>query len=397
MNPFPRHAKLAVAFASLLISLSGCASQKNAQGPVFFPPAPNLPRVQYLKGISSSADVEPSSNSVSLFSIGQVDRKKVRPIIKPYGVAASAGRIYVADLAGQILIMDLAKQTFEKLKGDNGTGKLKKPVNLAADRLGYLFVADIGRKEIMVYDPQGEFVKAVGGEHDMNPGGVAVDDDRIYVLDIRHRAIRVFDRESYELIKEIGKGDDPEKSLSMPITMVMDKKGIIRVTNAGNGKVMSYDRDGHFLGAFGQMGDGFGQFSRPKGITADGNGYLYVVDAAFQNVQVLTEQGRILMYFGGAKGYGGMNLPAGIALSSDNLEYFQGLADKDFELEQVIVVANQFGDPKLSIYGFGKQRGIDYDKEYKRIQEDRERKARAELEKRKASDAPKKEQGGASR
>lgn len=387
--------KRVTALIALVASLAGCASQQAATETVFFPPAPNLPRVQYLAGISSSEDVEGKQNSFSLLSVGGVEQKKVRLIIKPYGLAAAGGKIYVADIAGQVLILDLAKKTFDKLKGDNGIGKLKKPSNLTVDSRGFLYVSDVGRKELLIYDDQGEFLKAIGRELDLFPGPVAVDDDRLYVLDTRRSSVRVLDRTSFEQIKEIGRSDDPEQALSLPISMVMDQKGVLRITNAGNGKVMSFDRDGHFLSAFGQLGDGFGQFSRPKGIAADGNGYLYVIDSAFQNVQVLTEQGRILMFFGGADlKTGGMNLPAGITLSKDNLPYFQTLADKNFEIEQVVLVANQFGDPKIGIYGFGKQRGIDYEKEYKRIQEERERKAKETLDRQK-NDPPKKEQGTA--
>lgn len=391
-----RLTKLAACSVAYLILLSACAGQKKAQGPVFFPPAPNLPRIQYLTGITSSQDVEGAASSLSLLSFGGADQKKLRPIIKPYGVAAAKGKIYVADIAGQVLIIDLPNKSFEKLKGDNGVGKLKKPINLAVDAQGFLYVADNGRKEVLVYDAQGEFVRSVGRDFDLTPGSVAVDEDRIYILDVRKGFIQVVDRVSFERVKEIGKNDDPAQSLSLPISMALDGKGVLHVTNAGTGKVMSFDRDGHFLSSFGQMGDGFGQFSRPKGIAADQNGNLMVVDAAFQNVQVLTDKGRVLMFFGGAEGaIGGMNLPAGITTSSDNMEYYQKLADKNFELEQIVLVVNQFGNPKIGIYGFGKQKGIDYEKEYQRVQSERERKARELMEKGKAAGGAGKEPGAA--
>ncbi|MBU5637966.1 hypothetical protein KOM00_14650 [Geomonas sp. Red69] len=386
-------ARLGLFAAVFSLLLSGCAGTRGARGPVFFPPAPDLPRIQYLGGFSNSADVEGKDTSLSLLSIGGVDQKKVIPIVKPYGVAVGKGKIYIADLGGRVLIADPANKTFTRLKGDNGIGKLKKPIQLAVDELGSLFVADNGRKEVLVYDPQGEFVRAVGLGGDAAPASVAVDAERLYVLDTRKGAIRVFDRQTFEQVKEIGTGDGAEQSLSLPITMAIDSKGVIRVTNAGNGKVMSFDKDGHFIAAFGDIGDGFGQFSRPKGIAVDDNGYLFVVDAAFQNVQVLNEKGQILMYFGGVIPYGGMNLPAGVAVGKDSSGYYQGLAEKNFEVEQIVVVANQFGDPKVGIYGFGKQKGIDYDKEYQRILKERLQRIQELKEKQKVAPPSGKETG----
>ena len=54
---------------------------------------------------------------------------------------------------------------------------------------------------------------------------------------------------------------------------------------------------------------------------------------------------------------GALNLPAGIALTTEDLDYFQTLADPDFILEQVIFVTNQMGDAKVSIYGLGHKKG----------------------------------------
>jgi acetoacetate decarboxylase len=56
-----------------------------------------------------------------------------------------------------------------------------------------------------------------------------------------------------------------------------------------------------------------------------------------------------------------MNLPADIAVTSENLEFYQKLAAPDFILEQVIFVTNQYGDDKVAIYGLGKMKGLKYE------------------------------------
>jgi hypothetical protein len=91
------------------------------------------------------------------------------------------------------------------------------------------------------------------------------------------------------------------------------------------------------------------------------------------------------MYFGGADALAGsMNLPAGIAVTRDNLDYYQTLASPDFELESVLLVTNHFGDNRLGVYGIGKLRGVDYEKEYQAVRKELEEMARKEKERRAA-------------
>lgn len=368
---------------SLLLALAGCGPTKTAvQGPVFFPPAPSLPRLQFLTGISNSDDVEGKTSNVSLFAYGEKARKRAHPILKPHGITAANGKVYVADIAGQVVILDLPKKSFELLKGNKGGGKLKQPVSVAIDEGGLIYVADVARKEVLIYDQEGEFLKAMGSGLNIAPTDLAVDFERVYLLDTKGAVIKVLDRVTGEFIMDIGKGFPAESRLFLPTNFVLEKNGIIRVTNAGNGKIISCDRDGNFVGSFGELGDGFGQFSRPKGITVDDNEEIFVVDGGFQNVQMFNEKGRILTYFGGNKlVVGGLNLPSGIAVSTDNIPYFQTLAAADFQVDHVIFVTNQFGDPRVSIYGFGKRKGIDYDLEYKKLREENEKKARDAIEK----------------
>jgi hypothetical protein len=48
-----------------------------------------------------------------------------------------------------------------------------------------------------------------------------------------------------------------------------------------------------------------------------------------------------------------LNLPAGIAVTKDNLQIFQQQAAPGFQLEKVIFVLNQYGKPSISVYGLG--------------------------------------------
>ncbi len=350
---------MVLALALVAFGLTGCGARKLGSGePVFWPPDPNPPRVQFLKGISASKDVTGDKASVKILSLSNEEEDTNKIIAKPYGIASNKGRIYVVDtIQNNVAIFDLVKQTYEILPGSKGQGKLKKPINIAVASDGNVFVADTFRKEVMMYDEMGNFVRAYGKDIQMKPVDVAVDDKNIYALDISNNEIKVIDRQSGDLAGSIGKGSETQQGLSLPTNLTMDKDGYLYVTNAGTGKVVKLDRDGHIVHTFGGLGDSFGEFGRPRGISVDDKGRIYVADASHQNVQIFNETGRILMFFGDpGYVYESLNLPAGVMVIRDNLDYFQKLAAPNFILEEVIVVTNQFGPVKVSFYGLGQMK-----------------------------------------
>ena len=93
-------------------------------------------------------------------------------------------------------------------------------------------------------------------------------------------------------------------------------------------------------------------FFRPKHLAASRDGLIYVVDAAFENVQMFNLEGAMLMDFGGAYGGpGGMILPSGITIDYDNVSYFEEFVAEGLRLEYLIWVTNQFGPDLVSVYG----------------------------------------------
>ncbi|MFA5515852.1 MAG: hypothetical protein WDA20_06140 [Desulfuromonadales bacterium] len=349
---------------ALLMGCIGCSAAKPEKTveAVFFPAPPNPPKVQFLKSISNSKDVERKSTEFAIFSLaGSKKDEVVKKINKPYGVSYANGKIYVCDLQGpNIVIIDLNNHSFEYFKGNKGYGKLKKPVNLSIDKQGNMYVADSMRKEVLVYDATGNFLKVVGTGQVAKPADVLADEEHVYVLDLADNAIKIFAKKDDRLVGSIGKTEGSRQGLSIPTNFAMDADGFLYVTNVGTGSVVKLDKDGHILDQFGRIGDAFGEFTRPKGIAVDGQGRISIVDAGHQNVQIFSKNKRLLMFFGDPPiPAGGMNLPAGIALTTDNLDYFQTLAAPGFILEQIVFVTNQMGPDKVSIYGLGHMTGME--------------------------------------
>jgi len=93
----------------------------------------------------------------------------------------------------------------------------------------------------------------------------------------------------------------------------------------------------------------------------DREGRIYVVDAAFENVQIMNQEGKLLLFFGGSgNDPENINLPTDIEIDYDNVGLFQKYADPNFKLEYVILVASQFGGSKVNAFGFGKMEGMEY-------------------------------------
>jgi DNA-binding beta-propeller fold protein YncE len=341
-----------------IILLSGCAGTKVSAppSPVFFPPIPNPPRIQYLTRISSSRDVDNKKlGGLALVAVGDSQAEKVKPIVKPFGITVHGGKIYVCDTtAGRVIIIDPAKKSFDFLKGNYSFGKLKKPIGLELDQDNNLYVADSMRKEVLVYGPSGNFLRSFGKSLEMKPVDVAIDGEYLYVLDIKNHDVKILNRKTGKLEQKIGKTASGKYLLAMPISIDTGPKGSVFVSNMTSGKIVNLDRDGHLLGEFGKLGDGFGQFGRPKGVVVDDHGRIYVVDAAHQNVQIFNEKGRLLMFFGDpGLPFGSLNLPAGIAVTSDGIDLFRQYIDPAFQVEQLIFVTSQFGPAKISVYGLG--------------------------------------------
>jgi DNA-binding beta-propeller fold protein YncE len=194
----------------------------------------------------------------------------------------------------------------------------------------------------------------------MKPSDVAVDGDSVYVLNIQknRNQIEIFDRKSGKLVGSIGKTSAEKEGLAIPTNFTLDSKGFLYTTNAGSGKVIKLDKDGHFLLSFGEMGDIVGKFARPKGIAVDHEDRIYVVDGGNQNVQIFNEKGRLLAFFGDPGLLrGSLNLPIGITVTRDNLDYYQKFAAPGFILEAAILVTNQYGAEKITVYGLGQMQG----------------------------------------
>ena len=335
--------------------LSSCASMMHKRAKtkiaqtVLYPPPPDTAHLQYLTSISGS-DFMGKRTKFATFIMGAED---VSTMVKPYGINIRNGKLYICDPGiGGLEIVDFVNNKYSIFAPGN-TGQLKSPLNCFVDERNYLFVADPGRHELVLYDSAGSYLGKIADTGEFKPTDVMVSGDEVWVTNPENHRLNVYDRNTKQLIRyfaeQYGPGDDGFLYSPFNIFITSD---IIYITDFGDFKIKKFDHSGKFLSSIGSYGTGTGQFVRPKGIACDRDDNLFVVDAGFENTQMFNSKGQLLMYFGGPyKGPGDMWLPAKVITDYDNLNYFKKYVDSKYSLNYLVFVSNQYGPDKINVYG----------------------------------------------
>lgn len=171
---------------------------------------------------------------------------------EPLGLAfGSEGDLYMTNVAGSKKTQDVLVFRNDKttpIRRIGRPGNFWFPNGIAVSGDGNVYVADSNDGQVLIYDKSGKLVSSVArgvGEGDLGlPRGIALYDNRLFVVDTTAHTIKVYD---------------------LP------------------GNVAEVPR---FVGSFGVEGIGSGQFQYPNGIAAGGDGRIYVTDRENNRVQV---------------------------------------------------------------------------------------------------------------
>jgi DNA-binding beta-propeller fold protein YncE len=343
-------------FVLALVPLSnlGCASggKSDNKPAAFWPAYPDEPRIQYLVSFSASSDIAPKKSGIDQLIYGK-EAEQVLAVKKPYGLKMHNGKVYVCDLRNScITVLDLRKQQ-TLILGRSGADSLEKPSDIAIASDGTKYVADHSKERIYVFSADDRQVTSFTAP-DMKPVGIAVFQNDLFVCDFKGQCVRVFDRRSYRELRKIGGPGSGPGQFVRPLGIGVDNQGFVYVVDVLNCKMQKFSRDGKLVTAFGGISANAGGFVRPKHIAVDAESQIYVVDAAFQNVQIFDQIGRPLTFFGSAGTHpGAMFTPVGVAVCDTDLDVFAGYVHPAFEAKRLILVSNQFGDAKISVYALG--------------------------------------------
>lgn len=334
---------------------SGCrAPSKDDRALLFFPAPPGEPRVQFLTWASGADQVEPARGSFAKFVLGD-EPTVLRAINKPYGLAARDGVVYVCDTKGLSLCrLDFRNRRYSVL-GAQGPGRLRKPINIIIDPLGYKFVVDPHRKQVVVFDPDDRYATAFDVPEPCHPVDLALYENELYVLDNDESCqIVVLDRSTGEVLRTFGGPGGEPGQFRIPNSLAIGPDGSLYVSDTHNWRIQKLTLQGEPIWSKGTPGYTLGQFGRPRGIRVSPDGTVYVVDGATEIVQMFSPEGEVLMRFAGPGNVpGSLGLPSMLAIDSTSIPDFQQYVHKDFRVEWLLFVASQYGPHLISVYAFG--------------------------------------------
>ncbi|WP_428605720.1 6-bladed beta-propeller [Sedimenticola sp.] len=315
-----------------LVLLAGCAGVNaphhydpfagvvREQWPVW-PTAPEVPRYIFsgqLSGEENFVADRPADGSRGLFAIlvglGQEERVP-RILQRPQsGLVDSTGRILVTDVSRQaVYVFDPRQAQLMIWEMATEQRRFIAPIGIAETDNGDYLVTDAELGLVARLDRSGRPRGTLGEGLLTRPTGIARDalSGELFIADTRDGSIKVFDSAG-TLLRRIGAPGDGPGELNAP-TYIAWHEDRLYVTDTLNSRIQIFDRQGGLQGLIGERGLYIGNFSRPKGITVDLNGYIYVVESYFDHLLIFDPQGQFLMAIGGSGQLPGQFfLPAGV-------------------------------------------------------------------------------------
>lgn len=219
--------------------------------------------------------------------------------VAPVGIAQ--------DGHGDFLVSDAELGAVYRLAGDGSPlgrfddGSLVRPTGLAVDAAtGEVHVADTGAHTIKVYSGEGKLLRVTGvpGDNGDIPGTlnapvhVTVAGARIYVSDSLNAAVQVFPAGGGEPLEPIGRRGLYVGNLVRPKGVTTDSDGNVYVVESYYDHLLVFNDEGRFLLPLGGTGAAPGQFFLPAGAWSDTNDRIFVADMFNGRVVIFRYRGR---------------------------------------------------------------------------------------------------------
>lgn len=296
---------------------------------LMWPQAPEVPRFMYAGQLVGDANFKKPPDAAA--GAGGFLRLLAELIIgeKPPTVLQrpQSGAV---DATGRILVTDASRQAvfvFDPGAGDllvwdkaDGLANFIAPIGIATGPDGQILVADAELGIVARLDSRGNPGRAIGRGTLKRPTGLAYDSvrRRIFVSDTHAHDIKVFDDDG-RLLKVIGRHGEGAGEFNFP-TFLAFARGELYVTDTMNSRIQVFADDGErWRMSFGRRGLYVGNLVRPKGVTVDSDGNIYVVESYHDHLLVFNRAGEFLMAIGGlGQETGKFYLPAGAWADSRN-------------------------------------------------------------------------------
>ncbi len=327
----------AACLLAAVLLLAGCQSAparlhfgiagEPGQSRMMWPPAPEVPRYQFAGQLTGEVNFvrdENSEGALRRFFRWVVGLADIRPdtLQRPQGVAVDAdGRILVTDVSrAAVFVFDSVAGELKILEFADGFTRFVNPVGIVCDPDGSIWVADAELGLIAHLAPNGDTLPPIGAGQLKRPTGLVrlPDSGNLLVADTHAHALFEF-TPSGELLRQIGRRGHDAGTFNYPTYLAVSGERLY-VTDTMNSRVQILRiEDGEFIDSVGRRGLYTGNLVRPKGISTDSDGNLYVVESLYDNLLIFNSEGQFLMPIGGlGKDVGKFYLPSGVTVDAMN-------------------------------------------------------------------------------
>jgi len=167
---------------------------------------------------------------------------------------------------------------------------------------------------VLVYSPQGKFLRSMGAGLIVWPHGLAVmPDSSVWLTDATapsgvdknnpgkgHQVFHV-DKSGKVLLAlgQPGVAKEENDTFNSPSDVIIGRNGDIFVADGHGGntnaRIVKFDKNGKFVKAWGTHGTAPGQFDSPHSLALDSQGRLFVADRSNSRIQIFDQDGHFLM------------------------------------------------------------------------------------------------------
>lgn len=159
-------------------------------------------------------------------------------------------------------------------------GRFSKPMGIAADSRGHIFVADTGNDRMQEFTADGKFVQIIGAGELFQPMKPAFDSrGRLFVADSTKNRVAIFERQADNTWKLAGALSGKIKE---PCYIVIDDQDRVFVSANRLAGIYAYDPTGNQIWEY--HGEPDRPLAGPRGLAFDGKGNLLIVDDALRRV-----------------------------------------------------------------------------------------------------------------
>ena len=326
-------ALVALVVVAATLTATGCVKQQpkalvfsleNAQKSQAWPPPPDIPRFRYFGTLRGETDFKTSSQPGRLTSflraivgLGPV-KDSLNVLARPQSGFATEDRIYITDMARKaVFVFDISAGDLQVWERVDRSKNFQAPIGVCALNNGSILVADAELGQVFVLDNAGNFKTSFGKTELIRPTGLACDPERsiAYVVDTGRHAVVAFDEQG-RAVNKFGTRGDADGEFNGPTHIALADNKLI-VSDTLNARVQQFTPEGEFVQSIGKRGLYVGNLVRPKGVSIDSDGNIYVVEGYFDQLIVFDSQGNLLIALGGSgAGQGEFFLPTGVWVDS---------------------------------------------------------------------------------